>query len=327
MTTGRSIRLFLVDGTPSGLLTAEIVNWTGHVLMGPRSKLSELIRRPECNRTGIYFLIGPSLDASLRPLVYIGETDDVATRLKQHNRPEHKDSTNSGKDFWERVCLVTSKDENLTKAHVKYLESLLIQIATETGRCTLVNGTAHRYSSLPESDRADMSFFIDQIRIVLPALGLDFLRERPSLVTQSVQQASIVHDNLPRFVLELPKYEIKAEAQEIDGEFVVLADSLARADWGGSEHSYQYLHRQLCEDGVLLPAQAGLRRFADAYVFSSPSAAAAVITGRTANGRRDWKVKGTGQLYADWQDQQVNAATVAAVEEGGVEPSSADSLD
>ena len=99
MNLGRSICLFLVDGTPNGLLTAEIMNWTGHVLTGPRSKLSELVKRPECSRTGVYFLLGPALDNSLRPLVYIGETDDVATRLKQHNRLESKDSNTGGKDF------------------------------------------------------------------------------------------------------------------------------------------------------------------------------------------------------------------------------------
>lgn len=158
MTQGRSIRLFLVDGTPNGLFTAEIMNWTGHVLTGPRSKLSELVQRPECGRTGIYFLVGPDPDNSLRPLVYIGESDDVGTRLKQHNRPEDK----GGKDFWEKVCLVTSKDQNLTKAHVKYLESLLIQSAGQVGRGKLINGTAHEYINLPESDRADMAFFMEQ---------------------------------------------------------------------------------------------------------------------------------------------------------------------
>ena len=90
MTQGRSIRLFLVDGAPNGLLTAEIMNWTGHVLTGPRSKLPELLERPECARTGIYFLVGPDPENSMRPLVYIGESDDVASRLKQHNREEGK---------------------------------------------------------------------------------------------------------------------------------------------------------------------------------------------------------------------------------------------
>ncbi len=170
MSQGRSLRLFLVDGTPNGLLTAEIMNWTGHVLTGPRSKLAELVLRPECARTGVYFLVGPDPDNSLRSKVYIGESDDVAKRLKSHNRPEEA----GGKDFWERVCLVTSKDQNLTKAHVKYLESLLISIAGSLGRAELVNGTAHEYVSLPESDRADMAFFLEQIRTVLPVLGFDF---------------------------------------------------------------------------------------------------------------------------------------------------------
>ena len=95
MSQGRSIRLFLVDGTPNGLLTAEIMNWTGHVLTGPRSKLGELVQRPEVGRTGIYFLVGADPENSFRSLVYIGESDDVGKRLKQHNKPEEQ----GGKDF------------------------------------------------------------------------------------------------------------------------------------------------------------------------------------------------------------------------------------
>jgi hypothetical protein len=307
MNPGRSIRLFLVDGTPNGLLTAEIMNWTGHVLTGPRSKLSELIDRPECKRTGIYFLLGPPLDNSLHPQVYIGETDNVAARLKQHNRNEDKNSAGSGKDFWETVCLVTSKDENLTKAHVKYLESCLIKIATDVGRCTLLNGTAHDYFNLPESDRADMSFFIEQVRIVLPVLGLDFLRERPTSSTQ-------LSSTLPLFIIE-SKDGVKAEAQEIDGEFVVLANSLARDKGSAANHSYQTLHSQLCKDGVLLPCKDSFQSFAADYAFKSPSAAAAIVTGRSSNGRKEWKLKSDrSKSYGDWQNQQVNDATETAMD-------------
>ncbi|WP_016855849.1 GIY-YIG nuclease family protein [Halomonas smyrnensis] len=309
MTQGRSIRLFLVDGTPNGLLTAEIMNWTGHVLTGPRSKLSELVQRPECGRTGIYFLVGPDPENSLRPLVYIGESDDVATRLKQHNRPEEK----GGKDFWEKVCLVTSKDQNLTKAHVKYLESLLIQNAGEVGRCKLINGTAHEYIGLPESDRADMAFFMEQVRTVLPVLGLDFLRDRPMPSSTTSEPAEPKRQPSPRFVAEVPRFGIRALGQEIDGEFYVLEGSLARGSWTGSDGGYQSLYQQLCDDGVLVEAEQGLRRFASDFAFSSPSAAAAVVSGRSANGREHWKLEGTGQTYAAWQDQQVSAA--ASIEE------------
>lgn len=304
MSQGRSLRLFLVDGTPNGLLTAEIMNWTGHVLTGPRSKLAELVQRPECGRTGIYFLVGPDPEDSLRTRVYIGESDDVAKRLKQHNRPETEDGS-GGKDFWERVCLVTSKDQNLTKAHVKYLESLLIGIAGNLGRCLLANGTAHDYVSLPESDRADMAFFLEQIRTVLPVLGFDFLRElaRPSTPIGVAPAAPVSRS--PRFTLDVPRYHLSAQGQEIDGEFFVLKGSKARAEWVGTERGYQGLFKQLVDEAVLVAGGSDCLVFSDDHAFSSPSAAAAVVCGRSANGRTSWVVEGSGQTYAAWQDQQL----------------------
>ena len=302
MTQGRSIRLFLVDGSPSGLLTAEIMNWTGHALTGPRTSLPELVKRPECSRTGIYFLVGPDPNNTARPLVYIGESDDVAKRLKQHNQPEGEGGK-GGKDFWERVCLITSKDQNLTKAHVKYLESRLIQIATASGRCGIKNGTSHDYTILPEADLADMAFFIEQIRTILPVLSLDFLRE-PVTKTRTAEQSQ----SLP-FELSLPKYNITARAQEIDGEFIVLADSQAREKWVGVQGSYKGLFDQLVEDGVLIQNGSKLRVFSKDHAFTSPSAAAAVISGRSANGRISWFVEGSKQTYGDWQAKLVDDDT------------------
>ncbi|MDF3031633.1 MAG: hypothetical protein K0R03_2191 [Moraxellaceae bacterium] len=311
MSQGRSLRLFLVDGTPHGLLTAEIMNWTGHVLTGPRSKLAELVQRPECARTGIYFLIGPDPEDSLRTRVYIGESDDVAKRLKQHNRPEEQ----GGKDFWERVCLVTSKDQNLTKAHVKYLESLLISIAAQVGRCVVANGTAHEYIALPESDRADMAFFLEQIRTVLPVLGFDFLREiaKPSVPTVSAAAPLVMQS--PQFVLQMPKYGLKARAQEVDGEFLVLKGSQARSQWVGIPGGYQGLFNRLLADGVLVTGGGEHLQFKDDYAFASPSAAAAVIHGRQTNGRTTWLVEGTDQTYAAWQDQQLNSTETVVQEQ------------
>ncbi len=303
MTQGRSIRLFLVDGAPNGLLTAEIMNWTGHVLTGPRSKLAELVQRPECVRTGVYFLVGPDPDDSLRTRVYIGESDDVAQRLKTHNRPEDA----GGKDFWERVCLVTSKDQNLTKAHVKYLESKLIGIAASAGRCVLSNGTAHEYAGLPESDRADMAFFLDQIRTVLPVLGFEFLRELSKPSAPVVADNAPIVERSPRFRLDIPKFGVTAHAQEIGGEFFVLKGSRTRKKWIGVDGGYQGLFQQLVADGVLIADGAEHQAFKDDYAFASPSAAAAVVSGRSANGRVVWSVEGTGQTYAAWQDQQLSA--------------------
>lgn len=120
MSIGRSVRIYLVDGSATGLITAEIVNWTGHLLVGPRTRLDAALKREELKRTGVYILYGDSGETEL-PLVYVGEGDDISKRLYSHTRDETK-------DYWERFIAVTSKDLNLTKAHVKYLESRLIAL-------------------------------------------------------------------------------------------------------------------------------------------------------------------------------------------------------
>lgn len=303
MSSGRSIRLFLVDGTPNGLLAAEIMNWTGHVLTGPRSKLTDLVQRPECARTGIYFLVGPDPTNELLTRVYIGESDDIAQRLKQHNRPEAQ----GGKDFWERVCLVTSKDMNLTKAHAKYLESRLIGIANGAGRCVIGNGTSHEYRALPESDLADMAYFLDQIKTILPVLGFEFLHEASKSLTQA--NASPVAPG-PRFEMQLARSGIQAIGEEIDGEFVVQKNSHARARWVGVPSGYQALFEQLVASDVLVSDSDERFRFADDYAFSSPSAAASIVSGRSTNGRTTWIVQGSEETYAEWQQRQVSLAAM-----------------
>lgn len=315
MANGRTLRLFLVDGTPGGLITAEIMNWTGHVLTGPRTLLAELLKRAEATRTGVYFLIGPDTNQSTRMRVYVGETDNVSVRLTQHNRGE----TQGGKDFWERVCVVTSKDHNLTKAHAKYLESLLIKAVKNAGRAILENGNQPEYTALPEPDIADMTFFLEQIRTVLPVFGYDFLRERPNLTDEAASNGQVpVGSTSPLFTMSVPKYKIIAKAREQNGDFVVLRGSTARDRWSSSHHSYQSLHQRLIDEGVLADEFAGVRYFKDDYPFSSPSAAAAIVSGRPTNGRVTWVTANEGQTYADWQEQQVNNALPSAVSARGL---------
>jgi hypothetical protein len=302
---GRTLKVFLVDGAPNGLLTAEIMNWTGHVITGPRTKLAELIQRPEVKRTAVYFLVGPDQGTGMGTQVYIGETDDAARRLALHNRPEDK----GGKDFWERVCVVTSKDANLTKGHIKYLESRLITAAKDAGRCELLNGTDPEYAGLPEADRSDMAFFLEQIQTLLPVLGFDFMRARPKPAAASDATPSVSVTMSPVFTGNLPKHGITARGQEIDGEFVVFKGSMARRRWEGVEGSYTKLFSDLIHNGVLKPTADDQRNeFIQDYPFSSVSAAAAVVSGRSANGRLHWLVEGMNKTYGQWAAEQVSAA-------------------
>lgn len=311
---GRSVRLFLADGTALGLITAEIMNWTGHVLTGSRSGLPAFLNRPELDRTGIYFLTGPAPDDPDTLQVYIGESDNVRKRLIQHS----KDDT---KDFWERTCVVTSKDQNITKAHARYLEARLIAIANATGIASVVNGTAPPLVALPEADASDTEYFIEQLRLILPVLGLDFLRQaKVAARKDSPQTAEAISESTsPLFRLSSKKHRIEAQAREIDGEFVVLEGSAAVAAWSSkADHSYSKRHTQLVKTGKLITGDGGHLRFVEDVAFRSPSAASAVILGRPDNGRLSWKLDGSNTSYGDWQADQVAQTTRDIASDNGL---------
>jgi hypothetical protein len=310
VSVGRSIRVYLADGTPGGLLTAEIMNWTGHIVAAPRSDLAALLKRPETSRTGIYFLLGDDPESLGGTLAYIGEGDDVATRLRQHARPEQQ----GGKDFWNRAIVLTSKDANLTKAHARYLESNFIALAQQAKRSRLANGTAPPMLPLPESDRSDMEYFIAQAKIILPVLGVNILRAPASAITTPGTVPDPAAAVSPTFELQLRKEGITATAREIDGEFTVLEGSKARSTWTGVQHAYKALHEKLVQEAALVPDHDGMTmRFARDQVFASPSAAAAVVVGRTSNGRTDWKIQGTGVSYGSWQSRGIDQAANEAL--------------
>lgn len=308
MSVGKSIRLYLADGTPGGLLTAEIMNWTGHVVAAPRSELAALLKRQETSRTGIYILLGDDPESLSGSLAYIGEGDDISRRLYHHSRPEDQ----GGKDFWDRAVVLTSKDANLTKAHARYLESRFITLAEQARRSRLTNGTAPPLIVLPEADVSDMDYFIDQAKIILPVLGVNIFRSAPATAGPGAKPGMTpgrAPASSPAFELRLQKDGIAATAMEIDGEFTVLEGSSARPGWIGVEHGYKVLHQKLAQDGVIAPTLGGkAMRFTRNYVFASPSAAAAVIVGRTANGRTEWKVQGTSTTYGEWQTQSIDQA-------------------
>ena len=145
------------------------MNWTGKALSAPRARLGQLIRREEAERTGIYVLIGLDPDRTMGLKAYVGEADSVGRRLRLHEADEDM-------DFFDRIAFVVSKDDNLTKAHARFLESQLIRLSKEAGSVSLANSTEPDFSRLPEADRSDMAFFIEQLRTVLPILGFDLFR-------------------------------------------------------------------------------------------------------------------------------------------------------
>ena len=296
--SGKHIELFLVDGTPGGLTTAEIMNWTGHVLSAQRSDMSSLTSRPELAGTCVYLLLGEDEDGSVR--CYIGETDDFTARLRQHN---------AKKTFWDRVVVVTSKDANLTKAHGRYLESRLIALAKQAGRVALDNGTEPLSTGLPEAHAADMDYFVGQLQIILPVLGIDAIRVREPKAAPSPRQHDLIS---PVFHLQNKKSGVNAKAQQIDGEFTMLAGSRVVADWHAvgkaastvrAYESFRSHHQKLVGDGSIVVAD-GIGTLAKDIVFGSPSTAGAIALGSSCNGRISW-IADNGTKFGAWESRGV----------------------
>ena len=295
---GRTIRIHLVDGSPTGMLAAEIINWTGKVLVSPRSHLASLAKRDEAKRTGVYCLVGSDPDNRNLERVYIGESDKVLSRLAQHDKDDSK-------DFWTRTIIVTSKDENLTKSHVRFLESRLIQMVSEAGRAKLANNTAPPTPVLPEADVADMDYFLGQIQMILPVLGFSFLQPKPSFAVEAQP------DTAASPIFQFKAVGATAEAREINGEFVVMKGSTARKQGTPSWDTYKTLRDDLVSEGKLVDAEnPEYLVFADDVPFKSPSAAATVVRAGNTNGRKEWKEITTGKSYAEWQELQLRLAGI-----------------
>jgi hypothetical protein len=264
-----TIKIFLVHGDPKRLRTAELSNWTGKAVAGPRSEFESIIARGEADSSGIYFLTGNDPESG-RPAIYIGEAENIKDRVKAHLE----------KDFWNQIVYFTSKDENLTKAHIRYLEGKLIELAKQTNR-TLVMNNQSSGAKLPESDREEMEVFLEKISQLLPVLGVD------SLVT-SVGKSII---DVEKVTLTCEIKGLRATGHLTPNGFIVLKGSQAVLKDRDSSQKYPWplnMRLRLKEEGVL-QEQADHFIFTKDEEFSSPSAAASVIHGGHANGLTAWK--------------------------------------
>ena len=141
MKFGKTIKIFLIDGDPNGRMSCELSNWTGKAYKIPRIKIKNCSDRDDLTGTGVYLLFGKNEDD--KDQVYIGEAETILKRLNQHL---------TQKDFWNETIVFVSKDENLNKAHIKYLENRLHDIAKSTGRYLIENANTPTQSSISESD-------------------------------------------------------------------------------------------------------------------------------------------------------------------------------
>lgn len=282
MKFGKTIKIFLIDGDPNGRMSCELSNWTGKAYKIPRIKIKECIDRDDLMNTGVYLLFGK--DEEGKDLVYIGEAESILKRLNQHLNQ---------KDFWNETIVFVSKDDNLNKAHIKYLENRLHDIAQLAKRYKIENSIIPTQSSISESDRAEMEEFIENIKMLVNTLGHKVFDEKREFKPKQKHEI----------------FSIKA-ARGADGQgepssdgFVVLKGSKAAGTIVNSmTPSFIVLRQKLIDVGVLVD-KGEFYEFSDDYIFSSPSTAAVMVMGRNANGLTEWKQK-DGKTLKDFENNE-----------------------
>ncbi len=266
-------------------------------MKAPRSELPNLSKRDECLKTGVYLLIGDDPNDPFRKLVYVGESDKVKDRLTQHDKDDEK-------EFFRYAYVIISKDENLTKAHVRYLESRILHIIKNSKRSELKNKTIPVFDSLPESEIADMERFLEEVRVLLPVLGFDVLPSETGAHFEKINEAV----DKPNFKITFSDdgQSVISRAREIEDEFVVLKGSFAKQTIAPSLPEATKKSRQkLIEDGDLVVyLENKFYQFTRDVPFTSPSAAAGVVSGISISGPASWKNESDGQTYKEWRANQ-----------------------
>lgn len=276
MAFGRKVTIYLSDGVPSGIRHVEIANWSGQAIACPRNRITELKDWIEAQRPGVYFLLEKQT-AETGDRAYIGESENVVNRLSQQDRDQ---------DFWNEVIIFTSKDENLTKGHIKYLESRLITISKQADRYKIENGNSPTASILPRSDRDSMEEFIQNLRLVLGTLGHRVLE--PVKVVEQEQVALALKPTLSQYIFSFSVRDLRAKGQQTDDGFVLFRGSDVSGKTNKSMPGRTLAIRaRWIADGTLAPNGENYQLTRDCLL-SSSSYAAVIVAGTSRSGPQSW---------------------------------------
>lgn len=178
---GRVVKIFITGQDPRSLRTVELDNWTGVAITGQPEFFKRALQDEVLSRSCVYLLIRSGADDDL-PEIYVGESDDFSQRYISGKFPIEFDS----------FLIFTSKDDNLTRAHVKWLERELWSILRgNSGKAVVANSNTPSGSNLPRADIAMMRTYLANMIYVLEALGYDLFSVQERTSASSSENATI----------------------------------------------------------------------------------------------------------------------------------------
>ena len=294
MAESESISMFLMDGSPNGLIKCTIGGWVGIVFKIPRTEIEECKKRPELKRSGVYFLFGVSEDED-KGIAYIGQAgvrkngEGILNRLQEHIR-------NPDKDYWTEAIAFTTSNNSLGPTEICYLEHRFYEIATKANRYIVKNGIDPSPGNISEEKESELDKFIKYAKLVVGILGhkvfepTDDRKGHPASDSQKLSGASEIIFHLGH----------KATGKRTSEGFIVFADSQMSDNISESlALGYKNLRTKHAH---LINKDSKLK---ENVSFTSPSAAASVVLGRNANGAIEWKTA-DGKSLKDVESEEAN---------------------
>ena len=285
-TAPKTIQIFLPGGDPRGIRVAELTTRIVQVIEVPRSLLADFLKMPESSQVGVYFLFGQE-DESTERRVYIGQTGELRQRLGSHHKQ---------KEFWDRAVVLISRTHSLTQTHALFLEWYCLQAARQVARYSDENGNSGSKPHTPAPLEADCLEIFETGHALLSTLGYPVFDPVVSPVAGPEE----------REVYYCRSSDADGRGLYTSDGFVVLAGSSGRKDVVPSfvETTHMAARQSLIDSGVM-KVQGDRVVFTKDHLFRSPSGAAIILMGRTANGWIDWK-NAAGQTLDSLKRQSVS---------------------
>lgn len=298
---GKTISLYLMDGTASGRWQVTLVNWSGIVYGIPHSELKKCIGMAELNTPGVYFLFGRD-DRTGKPFVYVGEADDTYKRLLQEHSFEKRG------DYWTEAIVLVTPDGTLEKGRIKYLENRFYQIAVEAKQYIVKNKNTPKQSPLPQSVRDAMEEFLLTARLILSALRYRVFE--PLVWEKQPASKAQAYNPLPaeeqeEDLLYFDKGKGKAVGRITSEGFWVLKGSYINSVT--ASHLSAGVKAKRAEYASRIDRKGILQ---EDVCFGSPSFAAAFVCGYSVSGLQAWKNKDGISL------KEINAETDSSPKTG-----------
>lgn len=271
MAYGKSIELFLVNGTADSLITADLSNWNGKALKIPRIEVATC-NRDDIVQAGVYFLFCREDDGS--DSVYIGEAENVKERLVQHIRDYQSEKE---KYYWNTAVIFVGRD--LNKALIRYLENRFVAIARGCKRYTVLTKNTYRNTVMKESQIAVMDEFVDNVKILINALGYKVLEPILHQDTDAMTAEEL---------LNISAGGVSATGRVTAEGFVLLKGATVneKTSVKSLNAGITKLREKYFSDGHVVDLVT-----TDDILFSSSSAAAGFVLGYSVSGPRTWKAK------------------------------------